>query len=192
MSFAKIVGSTSHVTYIARMLADGEASGDGARGFGAFVSMTSGDEATVGVICDSRLVNPEYAASSPRLGQANALSELKRDQIDENKALIAILLLGSISGGNVSHQVPRNMLPAGTEVVSMDADAVRKFHTARDGSVQMHYLPNLITQTGSLATPLANYIIEQVGTHFPDNERRRLAVMSEALAWKHAFGESRF
>jgi hypothetical protein len=193
MKFARIVGSNSHVTYVARLLDDAaQPSDDSPAGFGTFVAMDVQGEKLIGAVCDSRLVNPEYSPASPRIGQANALADLKRDQIDEQKALVAILLLGSSAAGEVSHEVPKRVIPSGTEVFTLSDDEVRAFHTDSGGGLILHYLPNLIAHTGSLATPLTKYLIARLSPLFSDDERRRLDVMYSAIQWKHAMTENRF
>jgi hypothetical protein len=65
MKIAKIVSSNSHIDYVARVL---DARDEGAppraadHSFGQFVSVAGEDEKVIGVIYDSRLVNPEYGS----------------------------------------------------------------------------------------------------------------------------------
>lgn len=195
MKIARIVGSNSHISYIARVLDERDGEGvptEDEYGFGTFVSMDRGTERIVGVICDSRLVNPEYSNFSPRLAQMPALGELKRDLVDEQKALIGILLLGSISDGAAMQEIPRKVVPAGQIVESMDGEAAAKFHRGPDGDLQMHYFPNLMSQAGTLSVPLAKSIFAMLAPHCSDAERLRLDVMANSLSWKHTFGENRF
>lgn len=195
MKIATIVGSNSHVMYVARVLDKrdgGEAPDANSFGFGTFVSMDLGDETIVGVICDSRLVNPEYTASSPQTDGVNALGDLRRDLIREQKALVGILLLGRIADGKAVHEVPRRVVPASTDVETMDAEMIQAFHQQGEAGVQLKYLPNLIAQTGSLGIPLAKYIIGELSRDCSESDRNRLNVMAETLAWKHAFGDARF
>lgn len=195
MKIATIVGSNSHVMYVARVLdkRDGDEVPDAnAFGFGTFVSMDLGDEVIVGVICDSRLVNPEFTASSPQTDGVNALGDLRRDLIREQKALVGILLLGRIADGKAVHEVPRRVVPASTDVATMDSQTIQAFHQQDEAGVQLKYLPNLIAQTGSLGIPLAKYIIGELSQDCSESDRDRLNVMAETLAWKHAFGDARF
>lgn len=195
MKIAKIVSSNSHISYVGRVLEERDGAGIPAAddySFGRFVSMDRGDEQVIGVICDSRLVNPEYSNFSPRLAQMPALGELKRDLFNEQKALIGILLLGSIAGGAAMQQIPRRVVPAGQMVEALDAGDVAKFHRTADGTLQMHYFSNLMSQAGSLAVPLAKTIIDQLNPHCSEAERLKLDVMTGSLSWKHTFGENRF
>ncbi|HLA96762.1 MAG TPA: hypothetical protein VK612_13655, partial [Pyrinomonadaceae bacterium] len=150
MKIAKIVGSNSHIAYYARVLDGGDTEavpGPDDYGFGKFVSITFDNETIVGVICDSRLVNPEYSNAAPRMSGTPALGELKRDLVDEQKALVGILLLGSVKDNVPMQDIPRRVVPAGQFVFTMETDAITGFHRSPDGSVQIHYFSNLIAQS---------------------------------------------
>jgi hypothetical protein len=60
-----------------------------------------------------------------------------------------------------------------------------------DGSLQLHYFPNLLANSGSLAVPLARKMIEQISPRCSESDRQRLAVMANALQWKQTFGDLR-
>lgn len=194
MKIAKIVSSNSHIAYIARILEerDGEAvPGAEDFGFGRFVTMPVDSDAIVGVICDSRLVNPEYMNYSPRISSMPALGGLQQNLVDEKKALIGILLLGTMSDGEAVQQIPQRVVPAGQFVFTMEAKEIDRFHCGRDGSLQLHYFPNLLAHAGSLGVPLARTMIEQIEGICSDADRQRLAVMANALQWKQTFGDLR-
>ena len=185
MKIAKIVGSNSHIAYIARVLDER----DGAvvptaedYGFGRFVE----------IIFDSRLVNPEYAFGAPRSAQSDALGELRREIANDQKSLVAILLLGSIRDGVAEQRIPHRVIPAGCMVETMEPAAVADFHSGGGEAMRMHYFPQLMAAAGSLAIPLAKTVIDQLSPHCTDGDRQRLAVMSSSLTWKHTFGDIRF
>jgi hypothetical protein len=192
---AKIVSSNSHIAYIARVLeardAEGVPSADD-YGFGRFVVMPTDAETVVGIICDSRLVNPEYMNYSPRTPSMPALGELRRDLVDEKKALIGILLLGTIDAdGKAMQEIPKRVVPAGQFVFTMEPEAIAAFHRNGDGAVQLRYFPNLLANAGALAVPLAKTMIDQINTSASEPDRQRLAVMANALNWKQTFGDLR-
>lgn len=195
MKIAKIVSSNSHIAYIGRVLEarDGEGlPGPDDYGFGKFVVMPTETESVIGIICDSRLINPEYMNYSPRTASMPALGELKRDLVDEKKALVGILLLGRIdAGGKAVQEIPRRVVPAGQFVFTMEPDDIRTFHRDSNGSVQLRYFPNLLAHAGALAVPLAKTMIEQLDADCSETDRQRLAVMANALNWKQTFGELR-
>ncbi len=193
MKIAKIVSSNSHIDYVGRIIdeldADDPPTADD-YGFGQFVAMDLGSERIVGVIYDSRLVNPEYANFGPRLSPKPALADFTPDFISEQGALVGIVLLGSING-KASHEIPRRVVPAGQDVHAMEPHAVGQFHRSADGSMQLHYFSNLMAHAGMLAIPLAKTIIGQLNVNCSVPDRKRLAVMTNALNWKHTFGEIR-
>ena len=195
MKIAKIVSSNSHIAYVARVLDVRDGGGDPPAdeyGFARFVSIEDGAERIVGVISDSRLVNPEYLSPSTRLGQASALGELRRDLVEDKRTLIAILLLGSIADGVPVHSIPLRVLPSGSDVESMPGEDAAAFHRTGDGGVRMGYFPSLMSHSGPLSTTLARTIIDSLKPHFSETEQQKLAVMAESLSWKQAFGDSRF
>ena len=195
MKIAKIVGSNSHIAYIARVLDERDGAGVPTAedyGFGRFVEMLCDAERVVGIIFDSRLVNPEYAFGAPPSAQSNALGELRREIASDQKSLVAILLLGSIRDGVAEQRIPHRVIPAGCIVETMEPADVAAFHKGSGEAMRMHYFPQLMAAAGSLAIPLAKTVIEQLAPHCSDGDRQRLEVMSSSLAWKHTFGDIRF
>ena len=191
---ARIVSSNSHIAYIGRVLEarDGdEVPGRDDYGFGRFVMMPDEHGSVVGVICDSRLVNPEYINYTPRGSSMPALGSLNQDLIHEKKALIGILLLGTMIDGIATQQIPERVVPAGQFVFAMSHDEIANFHSGADGSLQLHYFPNLLANAGSLGVPLARTMIGQITVDRPEADQQRLAVMANALQWKQTFGELR-
>lgn len=195
MKIAKIVSSNSHIAYIARVLEERDGEGVPAAddyGFGRFVVMPTDGERVVGVICDSRLVNPEYMNYTPRGASTPALGGLRQDLVEEKKALIGILLLGTVDANERPVQeIPKRVVPAGQFVFAMEREAVATFHRGGDGAVQLRYFPNLLANAGPLAVPLAKTMIEQIDADCSETDRQRLAVMANALNWKQTFGDLR-
>lgn len=191
MKIAKIVSSNSHIAYVARVLDNRDGGAEPAADeycFGRFVAI--GD--VVGVISDSRLVNPEYLSPSTRLGQASALGELRRDLVEDKRTLIAILLLGSVADGVPVHSIPLRVVPSGSEVESMSGEDAAAFHRDDRGGVRMGYFPSLMSHSGPLSTTLARTIIDSLKSHFSETEQQKLDVMADSLSWKQAFGDARF
>ena len=195
MKIAKIVSSNSHIAYIGRVLESRDGEGVPSAddyGFGRFVAMPNDGESVVGVICDSRLVNPEYMNYNPRTPSTPALGGLRQDIVDEKKALIGILLLGTIGAdGTPVQNIPERVLPAGQFVFTIEQTAIDRFHSGPDGAVQLHYFPSLLANAGPLAVPLARTMIRQITGNCSENDRQRLAVMANALQWKQTFSDLR-
>ena len=159
---ARIIGSNSHIDYIGRVIdsldVETPPSPDDF-GFAQFVRMDS----AVGVIYDSKLVNPEYASFGPRLSPRPALGSFSPDYINEQGILIGVLLLGTIGAdGEVKHGVPRNIIPPGSEIVKMDESDLAGFHAGADGGVQLHYYSQVVAHAGVFAAPLLETIIDKL------------------------------
>jgi hypothetical protein len=143
MKIARIVSSNSHIDYVGRVIDDLDVN-DPPRpddyGFAQFVGLQLDDEEIVGVIYNSMLINPEYASYGPRLTPKPELANFSVDFINEQGVLLGILLLGSRNRDKkVSHGVPRRVVPAGQEVVKLDAGQVKEFHMDGVGAIHIHY-----------------------------------------------------
>ncbi len=192
MKIAKIVSSTSHIAYIARVIdsRDGDTlPNPDDHGFGRFVTLPDDIGSTIGVICDSRLVNPEYQNFAPRTASMPAMGELRRDVVDEKKSLIGILLLGTLKADGPGRQeIPPRLIQPGQFVHSMEQTDIRRFHLDGSNSLQLNYLPNVLANAGALAVPLARAMIAALEPDCSQPDRRRLAVISNALNWRHTIG----
>lgn len=196
MKIARIVSSNSHIDYVGRIIDALDADdppGPGDYGFGQFVTLPLEDGSEIfGVIYDSILVNPDYANYGPRLSPKPELRSFSPDYLSEQGFLIGILLLGGRSAeGEVTHGVPRRIVPAGQEVFGLDPAGIVRFHSDGNGSVRLHYYSHIVAHAGQFALPLLESIIEQLGPEIPDQETRRLAVLKESLAWQRTLGAKR-
>jgi hypothetical protein len=195
MIIAKIVSSNSHIDYVGRVVdrldVDSPPEQDD-YGFAQFVRLVSGPDQIVGVIYDSKLINPEYANFGPRLSPAPALKKFSPDFLNEQGILIGILLLGTVDGnGKAVHGVPRRIIPAGSDVEKIAAADARKFHTDGDGCVQIHYYSQVIAHAGLLAVPLLESIIDQLSADCSPTDGQRLSVLKQSLQWQRTMGGMR-
>lgn len=195
MNIAKIISSNSHIDYVARVI-DGLDSEKPPRpedyGFGQFVGLELGPDTAVGIIYDSKLVNPEYASFGPRLSPRPALGSFSPDYLNEQGILLGILLLGTLgTGGKPTHGVPRRIVPPGHDVVKLDAASVKRFHAGRDNQVHLHYYSQIIFHAGPFAVPLLDSIIDQLCIECTDAERQRLHVLKQSLTWQGTMGGMR-
>lgn len=186
MRIATIVSSNSHIDYIARA-SDAAESADDDRWFGQFVALDSPGEIVVGVIYDSRLVNPEYGSFGPRL--APKATHVNPDFVREQGVLIGILLLGAIdSSGKAVHGIPPRIVSQGTDVRKLDAADITRFHSGEDGSVHLHYYAQVVANAGQFAIPLLGAIIDQLSESCSETEAQRLRVLKDSLRWQGTFG----
>jgi len=185
---ARIVGSNSHIDYVGRVIDALDVENPPSSedfGFAQFVRMDS----AVGVIYDSKLVNPEYASFGPRLSPRPALGSFSPDYINEQGILIGILLLGTIAeDGSVKHGVPRHIIPPGCEIAKMEAEALAGFHASHAGGVQLHYYSQVVAHAGVFALPLMQSIIENLYIDCTDSDRQRLTVLKQSLVWQMTMG----
>ncbi len=192
MKIAKIVSSNSHIDYVARVIdsLDSDAPPK-ARDhcFGQFVRLDGDGEDVVGIIYDSRLVNPEYGSFGPRLSPRPALGSFSPDYINEQGILIGILLLGTIdSAGKTTHGIPKQIVPPGQDVTKIEADAVKRFHSDDSGQMHLHYYSQVVANAGQFALPVLDSIIEQLIIGCADAETQRLQVLKQSLIWQGTFG----
>ena len=190
MNIAKIVSSNSHIDYIARVI-DARDSGTPPQGadhcFGQFVELGDSVERTVGVIYDSRLVNPEYGSFGPRI--APHAAHVNPDFVHEKGILIGILLLGAIDpSGQPLHGIPPKIVPSGSAVRKLGADEVKRFHSDRDGAIHLHYYAQVVANAGQFAIPLLGTIIDQLSAHCTESDGQRLRVLKDSLVWQGTFG----
>jgi hypothetical protein len=196
MKIAKIVSSNSHIDYVGRVIDSLDTSEPPMAedyGFGQFVNLPLEDETEiVGVIYNSMLVNPDYASYGPRLSPKPELGSFSPDYLNEQGFLIGILLLGHKNiDGKITHGVPRRVVPAGQDVLKIEAKEIKKFHTDTSDCLQIHYYSQVVAHAGLFAVPLLEAVIEQLSLDCSDSDRQRLAVLKQTLAWQRTLGGMR-
>lgn len=195
MKIAKIVKSNSHLDYIGRIIdsldvAEPPKAED--YGFAQFVALpVAENQEIIGIIYNSILVNPEYSNFGPRLSPKPELRGFSPDYLNEQGVLVGILLLGSRENEEISQGVPRRIVPAGQDVVQMPHDEVIKFHTDKQGSLQIHYYSQIIAHAGLFAVSLIEAIVEQLCENASEEDKNRLNVLKHALAWQRTVGGMR-
>jgi hypothetical protein len=196
MKIAKIVKSNSHIDYVARVvdaLDVAEPPTDEDYGFAQFVRLPfEGKEEIVGVIYNTILINPDYTNYGPRLSPKPELGSFSPDYLNEQGLLIGILLLGTKDAeGKIRHGVPRRAVPAGQDVYKLDAKEMKRFHTDENECLQIHYFSQVVAHAGLFAVPLLEAIIEQLSLDCSDEDRNRLGVLRQSLAWQRTMGGMR-
>lgn len=195
MKIATIVSSNSHVDYIGRIVDDLDAAEPpppDSYGFGQFVEIESSTAKTVGVIYDSRLINPEYSNFGPRLSPKPAIENFTPDFLNEQGILIGILLLGTIdAAGNSRHGVPRSIIPPGAQVSQLGAEDVTAFHRGPD-SINLTYYSHVMLHAGTLAVPLLELIVEALSTGSSPADADKLKLIAQNLRWQKTMAAARF
>ena len=196
MKIAKIVSSNSHIDYVGRVIDTLDAATPPSfedYGFAQFVQMPLEDETKiVGVIYDSMLINPNYSNYGPRLSPKSELTNFSPDYLNEQGFLIGILLLGVIDKTNkITHGVPRRAVPAGQDVYKIEASEIKNFHTDETDCLRIHYYSQIVAHAGLFAVPLLEAIIEQLSLDCGDDDKKRLGVLKQTLAWQRTLGGMR-
>lgn len=196
MKIAQIISSNSHIDYVGRVIDELDVENPPTSedfGFAQFVKLPISDEAEiVGVIYNSMLVNPEYASFGPRLSPKPELGSFSPDYLNEQGFLIGILLLGiKEKAGKITHGVPRLVVPAGQEIYKISGDEVTDFHTDKNNSLQIHYYSQVVAHAGLFAVPLLEAIIEQLSLNCREEDKNRLGVLKQTLAWQRTLGVMR-
>ena len=161
----------------------------------------------IGIIYDTILVNPAFGAFGPRLSNETQVELFSPDYVSERAVLVAILLLGTLTGapvafaGNGRHAAPphvsvRHGVPPvapelGAVVSTLPEADVRAFHfyadsgrAARDGAyLHMGYLPHVIAQDNPLLPMAVLQLIERLEGLFPDNAAL-LSIVKRNFAWR--------
>lgn len=195
---AKIVQSNSHVDYVGRVIDRLDAREPPTASdyeFAQFVLMPVVADATdiIGVIYNTRLVNPEYGNFGPRLSSQADLKVLSPDYLNEQGVLIGILLLGWRERGDarnmaIHHTLPRRVIPVGQDVYPLDQESVQAFHQSAAGQVQLHYYSQIIAHAGPFAIPLIEAIIDQLENMCAAADKQRLCVLKKSLVWQRTLG----
>jgi len=189
MLLAKIVHAESQIAYLGQVYAEGEVEQPPppeAYRFGSFVRIPRADgSAVIGVIGNTRLLNPDFGHLGPRLSTADELVVFAPDYLRETATVIEILGVGEVDGeGRVHQGIPLRPPAIDGEVWRLPADQVAAFHRP-DGRLQLAYLPILLSQRQQ---PLIPWLVEQILTDlaalFP-GEDRRLSLLRGHLAWQH-------
>ncbi|MCI0485377.1 MAG: hypothetical protein L0229_02140 [Blastocatellia bacterium] len=192
MVIARIVKSNSHVDYIGRVLDRLDSAAPPAPEdyrFGQFVSIPTDAGATVGIIYNSQLINPEYGRLGPRLSSSSGMNEVfSPDLLDEQGVLIGLLLLGWMDEGATVHQgIPRAVIPVNSEVVKMAETEVRSFHAERGGRLALHYYSQVITHARQFGPQLLLAALDQLEPLFGDQSKAEIAVLRRSLNWQQVF-----
>lgn len=169
-----IIGSESHVKYVARVFKDGEVENPPNPedcSLGKFVII---GERTVGIITNTTIVDPDYG----RRLYAN-LEEMRTfipDYLDEREKLLSIVAVGTKERQGVISSTPF----VGDPVRLMETQEIKRFHEM-EGKLRISYLPYLYEEP--LYDALVNELVEELSKLFPERREILEGVRKMAL-WK--------
>lgn len=147
----------------------------------------------VGLIYDTKLVNPAFGTLGPRLSNDEQLAVFSPDYLAERAVLVSILALGTMSGegaptGRVTHGVPALAPDLGAVVEPLTEARVRAFHTFADTPqsrpyLHLGYLPHTVAQDHPLLPLAMLRTVEWLEALLPENASL-LAIVKRNLAWR--------
>jgi hypothetical protein len=198
MKIAKIVSSNSHFDYIARVIDAIDVAAPPTvddYGFGDLVWIdTTETSGVVGAIYNSLLMNPDYASYGPRLSSKTELETFSPDFLNEQGALLGIVLIGSMETNTdvIKQGIPTRVVPVGQDVRLLDKDEIRRFHCLPDG-ISLNYYGHVMSGIGSFGIPLIERIIENLSVlaECTEEDQNKLAVLRRSLVWQRTVGQMR-
>ncbi|MDK2782113.1 MAG: hypothetical protein PWR13_1141 [Archaeoglobi archaeon] len=174
MEIGVIVGSESHVKYIARVFKEGEVDNPPRPedcSLGRFVVM--GRE-TVGIITNTTIVDPDYGRRI--YGSPEEMRVLIPDYLDEREKFVSIVAIGTKERQGVISSTPF----VGDLVRVMERDEIKNFHEV-DGDLRIVYLPHLYGEP--LFDAIVNALVNELSEIFREKREVLEGVRKMAL-WK--------
>lgn len=203
VAIGKIVASDSHLFYHTRVFDTSEVENPPSRfdyAFGSFVSISSPTEqlraaenekaeSVIGIVSNSRLINPESAYYGPRLTVPQEQNKIfAPDYINEVGVMLSVLLLGSLTTKGGLQGVPPFVLPVGCEVRTATEQQIKAFHRDSEGRFQMRYYP-LLSECGPALSPaLLQKVCDSLSSVATPDERRILNVIRKNMTWQSTLG----
>ena len=191
MKLGRIVASESHLQYLCQVYSSHEVERVPAAddyGLGNYVSVPlDGERHLIGIICDTRLHNPDYGAYGPRLSAEEEMPVFSPDYVTETRTLVSIVAVGYLDAGGCPHQDAPPVAPlVNAEVHSLRDEDIRRFHEW-GGEVKLGYLPLLVAlaRTASVMTQVILRVLSRLQEVFPEGPASiRLRVVRQNLSWQ--------
>lgn len=190
----KVIGSNSHIDYVCEIYNAGvrETSPDPTDyEFGQFVyvqkEIQGQDRYFIGVIYDTRIVDPDQGRTGPRLTQPEEQNIFQPTYVDEKQVLAGIALLGyaEVDDGEivaVDHSIPRWTLEVDDVVQKLGDDDMISFHDI-DGEVKLEYYQRMVDVAGGFAEDILSQILARLMEAKP-GEADALQVIQRNLEWQ--------
>lgn len=193
----KIVSSESHLLYHVRIFDASEcAIPPKPKDFslGTFVAISNADaaELIVGIVANTRLINPEGGHFGPRLTiphEQNAV--FAPDYLSDVGVLISVLLLGRISNEAGVQGIPPTVLPVGSEAKVLPNEEIVSFHKDQRGRFQMRYYPLLMEMGPGFSMTLIQSVCDTLDGLLEHDEKRILSVVRKNVVWQNSVGTIR-
>lgn len=200
LTLGSIVESNNHMDYVAEAYREGERETPPEKHdyeFGQPVYATQnvrGDEyAVVGVIYDTRLVDPDQGRDGPRLSAPDQ-EMLVPGYVNEKQTLLGLAFLGyaqlepikgadgTYSFGDVDHGIPRWTLDIDDHVYKLSPAGFRQFHVTEDG-FSLQYYDRLISTANRFGAEVVLAVIERLRS-ITDVDDELLDVIEQKVHWE--------
>ena len=188
-----IVNSNSHIDYVCQLAGPFEREhrpAPDAYAFGAFVAIdlpqqpaATDPPCLIGVIYNTRLVNPNFTNLGPRLTSQTEQTVFSPDLIDETAMLVGVLALGWQDDNGPQQGTPRLAAEVNASISHLADEEVRRFHRDAHGNLTLRYAAALLALNNPLVPALLLEIIDRLGGLFP-HQQPILQVMRDNVAWK--------
>lgn len=188
MELGRIVHSNSHVDYVCQIAQRSETASAPAPqdyAFGTFVGIVGTAGLLMGLIYDTRLLNPEFGNLGPRLSPRDELLVFSPDYIAETATLVGIRVIGTLDERRALQGVPDIAAEVGASVRTLSDGEIVAFHRC-DGRLALAYLPGLLSLA---STPVADALVQRLLATLErllPRERQRLQVLVSAVSWRAA------
>lgn len=200
LTLGSIVQSHSHMDYVAEAYRDKEREEppekhDYEFGQPVYVLQTvRGDEyAVVGVIYDTKLVDPDQGRDGPRLSAPDQ-EMLVPGYVNEKQTLLGIALLGfsrlkPVDGtdgayrfAEVNHDMPRWTLDVDDLVYKLPPEGFRQFHVTEDG-FSLQYYDRLVSTADRFGAEVTLRVLDHLRT-VADVDEELLDVIEQKVHWE--------
>lgn len=194
IEIGQIIESKSHIDYICEVYKDGmrENPPDPTDyEFGQFVyikkDIKDKSRLFIGVIYNTRIVDPDQGRSGPRLSQPDEQNVFQPTYVDEKKILVGITLLGHIAVQDgeivyIDHSIPKWTLEVDDVVYKLSDENMVKFHEI-DGEIKLEYYQRILDVAEGFSADIIKQILEKLKRERPE-ETDALNVIQRNLEWQ--------
>lgn len=119
MKIAKVIASRSHIEYEAKVISSRKADANllpSDYGLASFVSMNLANAKVIAVVCNSRVINPDYTISPQQPSQAIQRAVITSEYSNSRLIILNLLVVGYVKDSQNRHQPPSEIIPADTDV----------------------------------------------------------------------------
>jgi len=154
-------------------------------------SGSTGENALVGIVYNTMLVNPDFGTLGPRLSQRSDIEVFSPDYLSETATLLGLVAVGwRDASGRWNQGPPLQAAMINGEVVALDDREFVHFHTDAAGRPALTYAPTLLAMQSPAILPLLLHIVDRLLPYFPAHGRT-LGVLRNNLAWRRVVEPAR-